>query len=254
METAAAKPAPEASSSVAGQVVVVVGASSGMGQAAVRALAVGGAHVVAAARRDAELRETVDDLVGRGLSALACPIDVADRRQVERLAQLTLETFGRADALIYAAGVNTPERALKVLPPEVWDTVLATNLTGAYHCTQVFLPSMLRQAAGLFIYISSLAVRRPVASGAAYAASKYGLKGLADSLLQEHHRDGIRCTLLIPGLTDTPLLRQRPVPTDPARLAAALQPEDIAAACRFLVGMPRHVRIPELVIEPARLP
>nr|MDA8218834.1 SDR family NAD(P)-dependent oxidoreductase [Dehalococcoidales bacterium] len=168
--------------SVAGKVVIVAGASSGMGEATTRLLAEDGAHVVAVGRRGDQLRELTSELRGRGLSVVSCPADLRDREQVERMAATALEAFGRVEALIYTAGINRPERAITALRPEVWDDMIATNLTGAFHCTQVLLPQMLRQGSGLFVYVSSLSIRRPDASGVAYKASKHALTGLADGV------------------------------------------------------------------------
>ena len=164
-------------------------------------------------------QELQGELEARGLEVISCPTDTRDRAQVEHLVQVAVERFGRVDALVYASGINRPKRAISELTAETWDDMVATNLTGAFHCTQVLLPQMISQGGGLFVYISSAAVRMPDPSGVGYKASKHALKGLADGVQYEHYRDGIRCTILIPGLTDTPILKERPVPTDPARLA-----------------------------------
>lgn len=236
--------------SVQGQVVIVAGASSGMGRSTARLLAESGAKVVMAARRQEDLTQLQGELEARGLEAISCPTDTRDREQVERLVRVAVDRLGRVDALVYATGINRPQRAISVLPPETWDDMVATNLTGAFHCTQALLPQMISQAGGLFVYISSGAVRGPHSAGVAYMASKHALKGLADGVQFEHHRDGIRCTILVPGLTDTPMLNDRPIPTAPEQLAAALCPDDIALACRFVVGLPKHIWIPEIGVRP----
>jgi len=131
--------------------------------------------------------------------------------------------------------------------------MLRTNLTGAFHCTQAVLPVMRRQKQGLIVYISSSAAKFPDQSGVSYQASKRGLVGLAHGTFQEEKSNGIRTSVLFPGFTDTPLALKRPAPTDPETLALALKPEDVAAACLFVVSLPPRAYVPELVILPTAL-
>src|SRR5262249_44290092 len=146
-----------------------------------------------------------------------------------------------------------PDRSLTRLTPETWEMMLATNLTGAFHCTQLALPVMREQGDGLLIYVATAAVGRPDLSGAAYQASKHGMVGLAHATREEEKRHGIRTSVIFPGLTDTPLLLQRPVPTPPEVVAQALQPDDVAQACLFLATLPPRACVPELTIVPATL-
>ncbi len=232
------------------QVAVVVGASSGMGKQTALSLAGAGARVVVAARSGDQLRELATEI---GAGALAFRADVEDPDSLERLAAASVERFGRIDLLVYAAGTNIPERGLEVLTPETWDMMVATNLSGAFHCTRAVLPVMRSQGAGLILYVGSACVQIPDLSGVSYQAAKHGLVGLAHGTFQEERENGIRTTVIFPGLTDTPLVDKRPAPTPPEVLARALQPEDVAEACLFVASLPPRARVPELMLMPAGL-
>ena len=118
------------------QVAVVVGASSGMGKQTALSLAGAGASLVVAARSEDPLRELAAEI---GARALAFRADAEDPDSLERLAAASVERFGRIDILVYATGTNIPERGLGVLTPETWDMMVATNLSGAFHCTRAVL-------------------------------------------------------------------------------------------------------------------
>ena len=106
---------------------------------------------------------------------------------------------------------------------------------------------------GLIIYLSTGAVQRPDVSGVAYQATKHGMVGLAHGTREEEKGNGIRTTVIFPGLTDTPLLNKRPVPTPPEVVAKALQSEDVAQACLVVASLPTRARVPELQRLPAGL-
>jgi serine 3-dehydrogenase (NADP+) len=168
--------------------------------------------------------------------------------------RLTHAKFGRIDVVVYASGTNIPDRALDRLTPEIWDTMIRTNLTGAFHCTQLVLPVMREQSDGLIIYISSIGARRPDVSGIAYQASKRGMDGIAGGTMVEERDRGIRTSVIYPGLCDTALVLQRPVPTPPEVMQHALQPEDVAEACAFVASLPPRCHVPELVLTTSRVP
>ncbi|MED5414678.1 MAG: SDR family oxidoreductase, partial [Candidatus Latescibacterota bacterium] len=213
------------------QIAVIVGSSSGMGCAAAVSYAEQGAKVVLAARSVDKLEELATQI---GDDALVCPTDVEDSAQVESLIQKTIDTFGRVDILVYATGTNIPDRSLENLSYETWNMMISTNLTGAFHCTKAVLPVMRQQKAGLIIYLSSGCVQSPDVSGVSYQASKCGLSGLAHGTFKEEQANGIRTTVIFPGLCDTPLVFKRPTPTPPEVMAKALQPQDVADACLFV--------------------
>ncbi|MCY3821509.1 MAG: SDR family NAD(P)-dependent oxidoreductase [Gammaproteobacteria bacterium] len=232
------------------QVAVIVGASSGIGRATALAFARAGATTVLASRSQDRLEALAEEI---GSHTLVCPMDVQDVSSVGPAMNMIVERLGRIDVLVYATGTNIPDRTLDALTPETWDMMLATNLSGAFHCTQSVLPTMRGQGGGLIIYVSSVAVQLPDASGVSYQAAKHGLVGLAHGTFKEEQDNGIRTTVIFPGLTDTPLVLKRPTPTPPEVMAHALQPEDVAQACLFAASLPARARVPELMLMPSRL-
>lgn len=231
------------------QVAVIVGASSGIGRATALALARSGATTVLAARSVDKLHALAEEI---GAGSMVCPMDVEDASSIRPAVDAVVEGFGRIDVLVYAAGTNIPDRALDALTAEAWDMMLDTNLSGAFHCTRAVLPAMRAQGGGLIIYISSVAVQLPDVSGVSYQAAKHGLVGLAHGTFREEQDNGIRTTVIFPGLTDTPLVFKRPTPTPPEVMANALQPEDVAEACLFAALLPARARVPELMLMPSR--
>lgn len=240
-------------SAPAGQAALVVGASSGMGRAVASALADAGARVMAAARRIERLRSWQDEVRARGGEADSRLCDVTDRAQVDRLVSETLARFGCIDLMVYCAGTNIPERAMDVLQPKTWEAMLAVNLTGAFHCTRAVLPAMRDRENGLIVYISSIAVHLPDLSGAAYQASKHGLSGLAHATRLEEKANGIRTSVIFPGLCRTDLVHRRPVPTPKEVLDRALEPEDVAQAVLAVASLPPRAVVPEMELLPSRL-
>ncbi len=232
------------------QVAVIVGASSGIGRETALAFAGAGAAIVLAARSQDRLHALVEEI---GSDSMVCPMDVEDTMSIRRSIERTVERFGRIDVLVYATGTNIPDRTLDELTPETWDMMLATNLSGAFHCTQAVLPTMRGQGGGLIVYLSSVAVQLPDASGVSYQAAKHGLVGLAHGTFKEEQDSGIRTTVIFPGLTDTSLVLKRPTPTPPEVISHALQPEDVAEACLFVASLPARARVPELMLMPSRL-
>lgn len=233
-----------------GQTAIVVGASSGMGRAIAAALADAGFKVLATARRRERLAELAAEHPGRIIS---CVADAASESDVDRLFSAAAAELGRVDVLVYAAGTNIPDRNLSAVSPERWRELIDANLTGAFLCTRRVVPIMRTQRSGLIIYLSSAAVQRPDVSGVAYQASKHGLVGLAHGTRVEERDHGIRTTVIFPGLCDTEILQQRPVPTPREVLDQSLQPEDLAAAVLFLTSLPPRVLVPELPLVPSRI-
>ena len=232
------------------QVVIVVGASSGMGREAARLFAGAGATVVLAARSKDKLEELAVEIGG---DATVCVTDVEDPASVDQLIAVVVEQLGRVDTLVYTTGTNIPNRGLEVLSAETWDMMMATNLTGAFHCTKAVLPVMRQQQNGLILYVSSGCVQIPDVSGVSYQATKHGMVGLAHGTFKEEQGNGIRTTVIFPGLTDTPLVFKRPTPTPPEVMAKALKPEDVAEACLFVASLPARARVPELMMMPSGL-
>ena len=240
-------------SKLADQVAIVVGASSGMGRAAALAFAAEGAKVTVAARRQRELDELIAEIKKLGGEGIACAADVGKRPDVDAVVHATLQRFGKLNVLVNCAGVNTRDRQLALLDQAGWDRIIAINLTGAFHCTQAVLPKMREQKGGLIIHIASISGLWGDFSGAAYQASKHGIVGLANATMMEERLNGIRVTVIYPGLCDTPILKNRPVPPTPEQRDLMMKPEDIAQACVFAASLPPRTYVSDMVLMPGAL-
>jgi len=235
------------------QVVLVVGASSGIGcETAVR-FARAGAHVMASARRAERLRELQESLAREGHAIETLAADAADAAQMERLAQRTRESLGEIDVMVFATGTNVPDRSMKRLNTAIWDMMVSVNLNAAYYITRAVLPAMRERRAGYLIYVSSVSGLFADISGPAYQASKRGLLGLAHAIRFEEKENGIRTCVVCPGLVDTEILDRRPVKPSAEILAKALRPEDVAEAIFAIVSLPSRVCVPEIQVVPPQL-
>jgi NADP-dependent 3-hydroxy acid dehydrogenase YdfG len=183
---------------------------------------------------------------------LSLPLDIREPEAGRTVVGCTLAHFGRLDVMVYAAGWNVPKRSLGEVTEESWGVVLDTNLTGAFNLTNALVPTMRDQGGGLLVYISSSGAKHADRSGVAYQASKAGLAALAHATMEECRGDNIRSTVIYPGMTDTPFMAHRPTAPDPEALRLALQPDDVAAACMFVMDLPSRAHVPELLIYPAR--
>ncbi|HXG22954.1 MAG TPA: SDR family oxidoreductase [Chthonomonadales bacterium] len=188
--------------SLRNKVVVITGASAGIGRECARLFAEEGAHVVVAARRRERLEALKAEIEARGGKCLAVPTDVADRALVQRLLDATLEHFGRVDVWINNAGFGLVGSVEQTTPEEM-QRLMNVNFMGAFHGCQVALQQMRRQGSGHIINISSMAARFPLPLGAGYAATKAAMNAFAESLGMELEGSGIRVSIIMPGYTDT---------------------------------------------------
>ncbi len=227
---------------------LVVGASSGIGRAIAVLLAREGAAVMASARREDRLRALKAEMAGHRFEI--CCADATKVPDVERLVSETRRTLGPIAIMVYATGTNTPDRSMARLRPAIWDELISTNLNGAYYVTYAVLPAMREARAGHLIYIASISGRTPDISGAAYQASKHGMIGLAHAVRVEEHENGIRTTVINPGLVDTEILEKRPVRPAAELLAQALLPEHVAEAVLACAVLPPRAVVSELTIVP----
>lgn len=232
--------------SLSGQVVVVVGASSGIGRAATVMFAREGAKVVASARREDRLKSLKDELAKEKHEIVIHPADASNPKEMQQLAQ----KIGKVDVLVYCTGTNTKDRSMERLNPEIWNSLIEVNLNGAYYATHAVLPSMRAAGAGHLIYVSSISGIVPDVSGAAYQASKRGVIGLAHAIRVEEKENNIRTCVICPGVVDTELLEKRPVKPSAEMLAKALKPEDVAEAILFVAKLPPHAVVPEMQLMP----
>lgn len=239
--------------SLKGRVALVVGASSGIGRETAKSLAREGARVMASARRADRLRSLQDELAAEGFPIGVFAADASNCEEMDRLAERARAETGDVEILVYATGTNTPDRAMSRLRVKEWDRMMSVNLDGAFYITQALLPAMRAAGTGLLIYISSISGLRPDVSGAAYQAAKRGMLGLAHAILVEEGRNGIRTSVVCPGLVDTEILDLRPEKPTKETLAKALRPEDVAEIAVAIAKLPRRAVVPELQIVPTYL-
>ena len=238
---------------LSGKIAIIAGASSGMGAATAQLFAAQGATVVLGARSAGALEKLAGEINADGGKALAVPTDATDRAAAQALVGAAVEHYGRVDTLINSVGTNLKQRALTVLDPADWDMMLSVNLSAAYNLTRAVLPQMRSQGQGLIVHFSSGAVQKPDVSGVAYQATKHGVAGLAYGTMEEEKENGIRVTVIFPGLCNTPLVEKRPTPTPPEVLAKALEPEDVARAALLVASLPARAYVPDMRLLPSQL-
>jgi NAD(P)-dependent dehydrogenase (short-subunit alcohol dehydrogenase family) len=216
------------------RVVIITGASSGIGAATVRLLARHGAKVVLAARRAAEIEALAADINRSGGQALAVPTDVSAPAEIDRMVEQTLERFGRVDVLINNAGIGA-KRAIADSDDETMERVIDVNLLAPARCTRAVLPAMRRQGGGTIVNIGSVAGE--VATSGVYSATKFGLRGLSDSLRRELRHDNIAVVLIVPGLIRTPMTGGMDLPMPGPEVVAR-------AVARAITHRPRRIIVP----------
>jgi serine 3-dehydrogenase len=235
------------------QVVLVVGASSGIGRETATLFAKEGARVMAAARREDRLLQLQRELAAQNIAIEIAVADVSRVADMDGLVALTRERLGEIDIMVYNSGTNVKDRALTRLTAPTWDRMISVNLNGAFYATQAVLPAMRKRGAGHLIYVASISAMVPDVSGAAYQASKRGLLGMAHAIRVEEKENGIRTCVICPGLVDTEILENRPVKPSAEQLAKALQPGDVAETIVSIGKLPARVVVPELQILPTYL-
>ena len=233
-----------------GKIAAIFGASFGMGRASAVALAARGATVAASGRTVSALDGVVAEIRAAGGSAEAFPGDVEDPEEARSAVKAIVQRYGQIDIFVYSTGTNIPGRAADLLSSNDWEMMQRTNIGGLYHTVQSALET-LRESSARVVVISSAAVQMPDASGVAYQATKHAQVGFAHGLMQEEASNGIRTTVIFPGLTNTRLVEKRPVPTPADTLDQALLPEDVAAAVVYVTSLPDRAYVPELLLYPA---
>jgi len=230
---------------------IVSGAGSGVGQAVALQLAREGWNVGLLGRRPAPLHQTIQlagDHAGR---MIAAPCDVGDAEAVNAAIAAVEKQFGAAGALVAAAGTNIAKRSWETISAADFQSVISANLTGTFNCVRAVLPAMRRQGGGTIVAIvSDAGLAGSAKAGAAYVASKFGQRGLVQSINAEERAHGIRATAIFPGDINTPLLDKRPAPPPPDARARMLQPEDLAACVMLAIKLPDRAIVEELLVRP----
>lgn len=238
-----------------GKVAIVIGASSGIGEATAIALAAEGAAVVIAARRSDRLDDLAKRITDKGGQVLSITADVSDEAQISDLVQQTQTKFGKVDILVNNAGVMLLGM-IDGANTEDWRRMINLNVLGLMYATHKVLPLMKAQGSGHIVNISSVAGRVANAGSGVYNASKWAVGAFSESLRKEVYQNNIRVTIIEPGLVATELPQHV---TDPkAKETTAnfygsvknLESEDIAAAIVYAVTQPSHVNVNEILIRP----
>ncbi|WP_080848178.1 SDR family oxidoreductase [Cytobacillus gottheilii] len=236
-----------------GKVVVITGASSGIGENAARMLANQGVHLVIGARRVDRLEALASDIRADGGSVAVQLLDVTDLEQMQALIELAKNRYGRVDAVINNAGVM-PLSPLEALKIEEWNRMIDVNIRGVLHGIAAGLPVMKKQGFGHFINIASIGAYEVSPTAAVYCATKYAVRAITDGLRLETAAQGIRVTLVSPGVTESELAESitdneaKEVMKEYRRIA--LPAAAIASAIVYALEQPENVDVSEMIIKP----
>jgi NADP-dependent 3-hydroxy acid dehydrogenase YdfG len=242
------------SNNIEGKVVVITGASSGMGAAAARHLSAQGATVVLGARRIERLQALAGEITVTGGKALAVETDVTDRGQVHRLVDAAVETYGRIDVLVNNAGIM-PLSPLERLKVEEWGRMIDVNLKGVLYGIAAALPHMMAQKSGHIINLSSVAGHKVFAGSAVYSATKFGVRALSEGLRMEVKPYNIRTTIICPGAVKTELL-DHITEADVQKAnqdyvgQVGVPADSFARVVAFVISQPEELDVNEIVFRP----
>lgn len=244
------------SNNITGKVVVITGASSGLGEASARLLSAQGAIVVLGARRVERIQSLADELTRQGGLALARTTDVTNQLEVKALVDTAVDVFGHVDALINNAGLM-PHSLLERLKVEDWDRMIDVNLKGVLYGIAAALPHMQRQKSGHIINVSSVAGHKVGPGGAVYAATKHAVRALSEGLRQEVKPYNIRTTVISPGAVATELPKSA-TEADVAQGLTdfykeyAIPADSFARAVAFAMSQPDDMDVNEILFRPTR--
>lgn len=242
--------------SIQNKVVVITGASSGLGEATARLLAGEGAIVVLGARRAERIQSLAQELNDRGGKALAITTDVTHADQVKHLVDAAVQNYGRIDVMINNAGLmpNSPLERLKI---DDWNQMIDVNIKGVLYGIAAALPYMQQQKAGHIINISSVAGHKVRPGGAVYSATKFAVRVLSEGLRQEVKPYHIRTTVISPGAVATELpdsMTEPDIAENFRKFYAeiAIPAESFARAVAYAISQPEDVDINEILFRPTR--
>ncbi|WP_439213441.1 SDR family oxidoreductase [Duffyella gerundensis] len=241
--------------STTAKVILLTGASSGIGEATARLLSAEGHILLLGARRRERLEALSQQLREQGATVDVLETDVRRRGDLQQLADLAIEKYGRIDVLINNAGIMplSPLAALKV---EEWESMLEVNVRGVLYGIAAVLPVMQTQQRGHIINVASIGAHSVSPTAAVYCATKYAVRALSEGLRQEH--DNLRVSVISPGVVESELAET--ISDDTARDAMrvfrkiALKPESIARAISWSIAQPGEVDISEIIVRPTASP
>jgi NADP-dependent 3-hydroxy acid dehydrogenase YdfG len=241
---------------ISGKVVVITGASSGLGEATARHLAERGATVVLGARRAERLQTLVDGIVRAGGKATAIITDVTDAAQVQALVDAAVTKHGRIDVMLNSAGVM-PHSPLERRKIDDWNRTIDINIKGVLHGIAAVLPHMQRQKSGHIINVSSVAGHRVGPGSAVYAATKTAVRVISEGLRQEVKPWNLRTTIISPGAVATELPNSITEADVANRIGQfyeqyAIPADSFARAVAFAISQPEDVDINEILFRPTR--
>jgi NADP-dependent 3-hydroxy acid dehydrogenase YdfG len=244
------------SNGIEGKVVVITGASSGLGEATARLLSAQGAIVVLGARRADRLRSLVESLTENGGRATSLVTDVTRREQVQALVDAAVQTYGHVDVMINNAGLM-PQSRLERLQIDEWDMMIDVNLKGVLYGIAAALPYMKQRKTGHIINVSSVAGHKVGPGGAVYSATKHAVRALSEGFRQEVKPYNIRTTVISPGAVATELPDSVTDPEAAARIGrlyadVAIPADSFARVVAFAMSQPDDVDINEILYRPTR--
>ena len=244
------------SDNINGKVVVITGASSGLGEATARLLSADGATVVLGARRIDRLKSLADELTAKGGKALAVATDVTHCDQVKKLVDAAVQKYGRIDVMINNAGLM-PHSPLERLKIDDWNRTIDVNIKGVLYGIAAALPYMKQQKAGHIINVSSVAGHKVTPNGAVYCATKHAVRALSEGLRTEVKPYNIRTTIISPGAVATELPDSITEPDVAERMHkfykdVAIPAESFARAVVFAISQPEDVDVNEILFRPTR--
>ncbi|WP_342047187.1 SDR family oxidoreductase [Bacillus sp. OTU530] len=242
-------------SNIQDKVVVITGASSGIGEATARELASKGAKLVLAARRDDRLKKLQAEIQNNDGQAIYKVTDVTSRQQMEELAQYALKEFGKIDVLVNNAGIM-PRAFLAENKVDEWDKMIDVNIKGVLYAIAAIVPSMRERKSGHVINLSSVAGHNIYPGGTVYCGTKFAVRAISEGLRQEEamNKTNIRVTNISPGAVTSELLETTTDPTMKAGLyefyKIAIDADSVARAIAFAIEQPSDVAVNEMIIRP----
>lgn len=240
---------------IRGKVVVITGASSGLGEATARHLSSLGATVVLGARRQARIEALAAQLRSKGAAAMSVATDVTDRHQVQNLVVQAISAYGHVDVMLNNAGLM-PHSPLDRVKIDDWDRMIDVNIKGVLYGIAAVLPHMIERKAGHIINVSSVAGHKVRSGSTVYSATKHAVRAISEGLRQEVKPYGLRTTILSPGAvaTELPDSITEPDVADNVRkfYEIAISADAFAHAVAYAIGQPDDVDINEILFRPTQ--